>query len=72
MIGLSAFHVLLIIAFAVVVIALDVLALIRIVRLREGVTGRVILWVLLILLLPVVGAIAVLIAAPKAPSRDSA
>lgn len=66
--GISVIHIVLILFFAVLVIGLDVAAFVRIARLHE-VTGRVILWAVLILLFPVVGALAVLFAAPRTPRR---
>lgn len=63
--GLSWVHLLIIAAFMAVTIALDVYVFVRLVRLREGFSGRVLFWGLLTLIVPVLGALAVLVALPR-------
>ncbi|WP_341974212.1 hypothetical protein [Microbacterium sp. LWO13-1.2] len=68
--GLSPLHTLLIIAFAAVTVVLAVLALVRVARLGEGLTLRVVFWVVITLIVPVIGALAVLSAVPRAKATS--
>lgn len=63
--GLSWIHLLIIAVFTAVTIALDVYVCVRLVRRREGFSGRVLFWGLLTLFVPVLGALAVLLALPR-------
>lgn len=54
--------------FGLVVLALDIWALVSVIGSNEG-TGKKVIWVLAILLLPVVGFIAWLLFGPRASKR---
>ncbi|HZU93269.1 MAG TPA: hypothetical protein VFF85_06555 [Microbacterium sp.] len=62
---MSPMHLLIIVASVIVVIVLDVYVFVRLLRVNEGFTGRVIFWALLTLFAPIIGAISVLTALPR-------
>lgn len=70
--GLSPLHILLVVLVPLLAITLDAYVFVRLVRLREGLSGRVVFWGLLTLLVPLIGALAVLFALPRAdPATQS-
>ena len=62
---MSPMHLPIIVASVLVVIVLDVYVFVRLLRVNEGFTGRVIFWALLTLFVPIIGAISVLTALPR-------
>lgn len=63
--GLSMLHLLTLAVLWLPVIALDVYVIVRLMRLDEGLSGRVVFWGLLTLVVPLIGALAVLFALPR-------
>lgn len=62
---LSSVHLLIIAVVTLSAIALDIYVVVRLVRLREGLSGRVVLWGVITLLVPIIGALATLVALPR-------
>lgn len=69
---MSAVHLIIIIASVLIIIGLDVYVFVRLARLGEGFSGRVVFWSILTIVVPIIGALGVLAAMPRTRKSVSA